>query len=198
MNLRRLSPKQSRALAVALLVLVVAAAVTAVALPTWLLHKRYNNYLEDYSDRLKRYRRVALMRPAIEESIKAVEARVGRQYYLKGSSASSAAAELQGLVTRLIETNKGKIISSQALPAKDDGKTAEPVKATISVQLNASIIQLLLILHTLETNRPYLFIDQLSVRAGQGRMYRAVPGVEPEYAIQLTVSGFAPAGGGKQ
>lgn len=192
-----LSSAQSRALALLLLLLVVAAAVAAVALPTWLLHKRYDSHLEDYTDRLKRYRRVVAMRPAIEEGMKAVEARAGRQYYLKGASAASAAAELQGLVTRIIESHGGKILSSQALPAKEEAKTAEPAKAAISVHLNASIVPLMVILHTLETGRPYVFVDQLTVRAGQGRAYKPVPGVEPEYLVQLTVSGFAPAGGAK-
>lgn len=193
----RLSPLQSRALAVSLLVLVILAAVAAVAFPTWLLHKRYDSYLEDYTDRLKRYRRVAALRPAIEEAMKAAEARAGRQSYLKGSSPASAAAELQGVVTRIIETNNGRIISSQALPAKADGKTTEPAKAAISILMNATIRSQLLILHALETNQPYLFVDQLTVRAGQGRVYKPVPGVEPEFQVQLTVSGFAPAGGVK-
>jgi general secretion pathway protein M len=192
-----LSPKQSRALALSLLVLAVSAAVTAVALPTWLLHKRYDGYLEDYTNRLQRYRRVAALRPAIEEGMKAVEARAGRQYYLKSASVAASAAELQGLVTRIIETQNGKIISSQALPAKDEGKTAGPAKAAISIQMNASIMPLLRILHTLESNQPYLFVDQLTVRAGQGRAYKPVAGVEPEYMVQITVSGFATAGGGK-
>ena len=194
---RRLSPAQSRALALLLLLLVISAAVAAVALPTRLLHQRYDSYLEDYTDRLRRYRRVAALRPAIEKEIKAVEARAGRQYYLKGASPASSAAELQGLVTRIIETHNGKINSSQALPAKTDGKTAGPARATISVQMNASIIPLLLILHTLETTQPYLFVDQLAVRATQGRAYRPVAGVQPEYVVQLRVSGFALAEGGK-
>lgn len=193
----RLTPKQSRALALSLLLLVVLTAVAAVALPTWLLHKRYDSYLEDYTDRLQRYRRVEALRPGIEEAMKAVEARAGRRYYLKAASPALSAAELQGLVTKIIETNNGKIASSQALPAKDDGKAAEPVKIAISVQMSASITSLLGILHSLETSQPYLFVDQLTVSANQGRAYRPIPGVEPEYVVQLTVSGFALAGGGK-
>ena len=193
----RLTPRQSRALALSLLLLVVSAAVAAVALPTWLLHERYDSYLEDYTDRLQRYRRVEALRPAIEEATKAVEARAGRQYYLKAASTALSAAELQGSVTRIIETHKGRIASSQALPGKEDGKATEPVKVAISVQMSSSIVSLLLILHSLETSQPYLFVDQLIVSANQGRGYKPVPGVQPEYVVQLTVSGFALAGGGK-
>ena len=192
-----LTPKQSRFLALLLLFLVVLAAVAAFALPTWMLNKRYDSVLEDYTDRLQRYRRVVALRPAIEKATKEVEARAGRQYYLKGASQALSAAELQGMVTRIIETGNGKIASSQALPAKDDGKAGEPAKATILVQMNASIIPLLTILHTLETSRPYLFVDGLTVWANQGRAYKPVPGIQPEYTVQLTVSGFALPGGGK-
>jgi hypothetical protein len=63
--------------------------------------------------------------------------------------------------------------------------------------MSASIAPLLLILHALETSQPYLFVDQLTVQANQGRGYKPVPGVEPEYVVSLTVFGFAPAGSGK-
>lgn len=193
----RLFPGQSRALAVSLLLLVISAVVAGVALPAWLMNEHYDSTLEDYSDRLKRYQRVVALRPAIEDAMKTVEARAGRQYYLKSASPALSAAELQGLVTRIIETHQGRIAASLALPAKDDGKAAEPVKVAISVQMIASIIPLMKILHTLETSQPYLFVDQLTVQANQGRGYKPVPGVEPEYVVSLTVFGFAPAGSGK-
>jgi len=193
----RLTSAQSRLLAAALLLLVIALVVAAIGVPTLLLHKRYDNHLDDFSDRLQRYRRVAALRPQIDASIAEVEARMGRQFYLKATTPSSAAAELQALVTRVIEANKGRIVTSQVLPVKDEGKAGEPIKAAISVQMNASIIQLLIILHALESNQPYVFVDQLTVRAGQGRAYRPVPGAEPDYVVQLAVSGFAPAGAGK-
>ena len=192
----RLSAMQSRVLAVSLLLLVIAAAVAAVALPTWLVHKHYDAYLEDFTDRLMRYRRVAALRPAIEEGIAAVEARAGRQNYLKGTSPASAAAELQGLATTVIEAHEGRIIGSQALPAKAGAKVAEPGKVAISILMNATINSLPRIVYALETTQPYLFLDQLTVRVG-GRINRLVPGAEPEYQVQLTVSGYALAGGGK-
>ena len=192
-----LAPRQSRALAVSLLLLVISVVVAGIALPVWLLNKHYDSYLEDYTDRLQRYRRVVALRPAIEDAMKTVEARAGRQYYLKSASPALSAAELQGLVTRIIETHQGKIAASRALPPNEDGKAAEPVKVAISVQMSASIVQLRLILHALETNQPYLFVDQLTVQANQGRGYKPVPGVEPEYMVSLTVFGYAPAGSSK-
>ena len=195
--MRPLTPRQSRALALALLAGSVLALAAAIAVPTWLLHQRYDRAIEDFSDRLARYRRVASLRPQIEDSIKAVEARASRQYYLKSSSPGSAAAELQGLVTKIAEANKGRVMSSQALPGKDEGKGGEAVKAATMMQLNASITSLLAILHAIDIHHPYLFVEQITVRAGQGRGYRPTPGVEPEYVVQITVAGYGPPAGGK-
>lgn len=192
-----LTPLQSRLLAALLALLALALLTAAVALPTLALHKRYDQFIDDYGDRLQRYRRVAALRPAIEEAIKGAEQRDSRKYYLKAGSPTLAAAELQGLVTRIVDINQGKIVSSQILPSKEEAKAAGPLKVAISVQLGAAIIPLQMILHTLETAEPYLFIDQMTVRANQGRAYKPMPGVQPEYVVQLTVHAYAPASGAK-
>jgi general secretion pathway protein M len=192
-----LTPIQSRLLAILLALLALALLSAAVALPTLWLHKRYDQFIEDYSDRLQRHRRVAALRPAIEDAIKTAEKRDSHKYYLKGTSPTLAAAELQGLVTRIIDGNQGKIMSSQILPPKDEAKTTGPQKIAISVQLGAAIIPLQMILHTLETTEPYLFIDQLTVRANQGRTYKPIPGSQPEYVVQLTVHAYASTAGTK-
>lgn len=193
----RMTASQSRFAAVGLLILVAALLAAAVALPTWWLHRHYDNHLEDYSDRLARYRRVAAMRPAIEEAIATLEKRDAHKYYLKGASPTLTAAELQGYVARVIESRKGRIISTQVLPAKDEGKTTGPTKVVLSVQMNTAIVPLQLVLHALETGEPYLFIDQLVVRASQGRGYKPVPGVQPEFNVQMTIHGYALPAGGK-
>lgn len=193
----RLTPLQSRYIALALLLLAVVSIVAAAAWPTWWLNRRYDTSLDDYTDRLARYRRVAALRPAIEQAISAAEKREGRKYYLKGPSATLAAAELQGMVTRIVEVHKGRVISSQVLPSKDEGKAGAASKVSISIILNASIIPLQMILHTVETQEPYLFIDQLTVRANQGRAYRPQPGVQPEFGVQMTLHGYLNTPGAK-
>lgn len=197
-----LTPPQSRLAAAGILLAVLGSLGAAIAIPVWWLHKHYDTYLEDYSDRLTRYRRVAALRPAVEEAIAGVEERASRKFYLKSASPTLAAAELQGLVTRIMETNKGRIISSQIQStnetAKDDAKSKGPAKVTILVQMNASMVPLQLILHAVESAEPYLFIDQFTVRAHHGRGYKPVPGIQPEFAVQMTISGYTPTDGDKQ
>lgn len=191
----RLTPLQQRLAAVGLLLILLGAIVGAVAFPGWWLNKRYDDYLSDYTDRVERYLRVAAFRSDIEKAVVDIEKRDSRQFYLKGASSGLAAAELQGLVTQVIETHGGRVVSSQIQQAKDDAKPKGVAKVTISVQLNAPIVPLQLILHAIESHQPYFFVDQFSVRANQGRGYKPVPGGQPEFAVQLTISAYIPIEG---
>jgi hypothetical protein len=176
---------------VILLLALVVLLVAAVAWPALMLHKRYDMVIEDSLDRLSRYNRVASMRSAIEKSIAAVEKRDARKYYWKGNTPALVAADIQGSVTKIIEANQGRIISSQTLQTPDDGKVTGPAKISISVQMSASVVPLQLILYALEANAPYLFIDQLSIRGNQSRGFKPPPGVQPEVVVQLTIRGYS-------
>lgn len=193
----RLTPVQSRIAAVVLLFAVVLMLVAAIAFPAWWLHARYDQAIDDFSDRLQRYQRVAALRPGIEEAIKDVEKRNARRNYLQAASSTLATAELQRLVTQIIEKHKGRVASSQVLPIKEEAKKGSATKISVSVQLNASAVPLQLVLHALETNEPYLFVNMLTVRASHGRNYRVIPGAQPEFVVQITVSAYVqlPEGG---
>ena len=205
----QLTRMQSRFAAIGLLLLVICTLVAAVVVPVWWQHKRYDGLIEEYSDRLTRYRRVAALRPRIEDALSDAAKRDSRKFYLKAVSPTLAAAELQGLVTQLIGTNKGRVFSSQIQQATDDPKNdakdgatpnspaKSPVKVSVSVQMTASAVPLQLILHAVESQEPYLLIDQLTVRTNQGRGYKPVPGIQPEFVVQMTVSGYTALDGEK-
>jgi general secretion pathway protein M len=189
-----LSRTQSRLAALTVLLLAIVLVVTSVALPTLRLHRHYDDALDSLSDRLSRYQRVAAMRPVIEQTAKEVEKRDARKYYWKGNTPALVAAEMQSVVTRIVSDNNGKILSSQPLPVKDDGKPSAHPTTSLSVQMTASIVPLQLILHAIESHEPYLYVDQLSVRSNQGRTYKPVPGNQPEFVIQFTVHGYSMPG----
>jgi general secretion pathway protein M len=198
----KLTPGQRRLVAVLLLLLAVSLMAAAIFWPTWQLHQHYDAHIDDMTDHLGRYRRIVALRPAIEEATAEVGKRNGQKHYLKGDTPAVAGAELQSLVTRLVESNSGRLISSQVMPVAEESKNKDaklggPKKIAINLQMNTSIVPLQMILHALETNEPYVFIDQLTVRATQNRNYKPVPGVQPEFSVQLTVHGYALAGGTK-
>ncbi len=185
-----ISVRQSQLVAIFLLIVALGLAFAALAVPVWWLHQHYDYYIDDYSDRLRRYQQIADLRSQIEHSISTVTERDAGKYYLKGATPALAGAELQGLVTRIVEAQKGKLFSSQIL-ANNSLKEDEPIsKIAIQVQLSAAIIPLQLILHSLEANQPYLFIDKLLITSNFGRLYKPLPGVQPDYQVQLTVSAY--------
>ena len=59
------------------------------------------------------------------------------------------------------------------------------------MQANVTPLALQQILLGIESRVPFLFIDNLAIRAGQGRLYRPQPGVDPEFGLQMTLHGYA-------
>ena len=111
-----LTPTQSRYAALVLLLAVLSLVVVAIAWPVLRLHQHYDEHIEEYSDHLSRFRRVAALRPDIESAVAAVTRQDGHKFYLQATTSTLAAAELQNQVTKIIESQQGRIISSQSLP----------------------------------------------------------------------------------
>jgi len=168
-------------------------ALAVVALPLWLAHQHYDDALEDIDKRLVRYERLAASRGQLEQKLEGVRALGSRKYFLKASAASLSAAEVQDRVRQFIESAGGRVISVQMGTARDEGKFKQ---VPVTVQANANILVTRRILHALETNEPYLFVDSLVVRTQVPPGHKPAPGFEPEMFIQFDVSGYAIPGGG--
>ncbi len=186
-----LNPKQSRTLAVALFAVAVVLAIAVIVLPPFLLHRHYDYYLDNYSEQLARYQRLANTREATQAKLAAIRAREPRKYFLKNAGPALGASEIQDVAKSLIEGNGGKLIATQVLPPKDDGRFRQIV---INVQMSGSSPALRNIVYAAENAQPYLFIDNLLVRSNQSYNYRPNPGVEPEMFIQFDLSAFAVTG----
>lgn len=167
--------------------------VAAVALPLWFAHQHYDDALEDIEKRLVRYERLAAARGQLEQKLEGVRAIGSRKYFLKASAASLSAAEVQDRVRQFIESSGGRVISVQMGTPRDEGRFKQ---VPVTVQANANILVMRRILHALETNEPYLFVDSLVVRAQVPPGYKPAPGFEPEMFIQFDVSGYAIPGAG--
>ena len=79
----------------------------------------------------------------------------------------------------------------QAPTSRDEGRYRQ---ITVNVQLTANIFALRKILNAIETNTPYLFVDNLTVRTQVPANFRPRPGAEPEMFVQFDVSGYALTG----
>jgi hypothetical protein len=184
-----LPPRQSRAVAIALLVLAVLAGIALLLAPFLLLHRHYDVAIEALQDRIAVYRRVAAQMPELKKTQDALRAKNGRRFFLQNTAPNLASAELQDLVRAAIENNNGRITTIQTAQARDEGRFKQ---IGINVQLFATTPNLQKILYTLETQTPYTVVENITVRPLNAfRGFKPAPGNEPELSVLLDVSGFA-------
>jgi general secretion pathway protein M len=185
----RLSPRNQRYLAVGILAAVVVLALAVLLGPIMLLHRHYDAAIDDLTDRLERYRRVAAQAPELRRALDLIKEKDGRRFYLKNTAPNLAAAELADLVRGTIENNGGRITTSQNPGPRDEGNFKQ---LTVNVQFFATTPNLAKILQALDTQVPYLLVDNMTIRPLNAfRGFKPAPGQEPENNVQLDVSALA-------
>ena len=186
---QRLSPLRQRALALGVLLVLLVVVLGVLVAPVLLLHRHYDLAIADLSDKLARYRRVAAQAPELRTALDAMKAKEGRRFYLRNTAANLAGAELQEAVKAAIENNGGRITTSQNTTTRDDGRFRQ---VGVNVQFFATTPALQKILTALETQEPYLVIENIAVRPLNAfRGFKPGPGQEPELNLQLDVSAWA-------
>ena len=185
----RLPPPRQRLLAVALFVVAVLLALSVLLVPVLLLHKHYDDTIVELTDRVDRYRRVAAQAPEYRKALDAMRDKDGRRFFLKNTAPNLAGAELQEQVRNAIESNGGRITTSQNQGPKDDGRFRQ---ITVTVQFFASTPALQKILYALESQPPYLSVENMTLRPLNAfRGFKPATGQEPEINVQLDVAAFA-------
>ncbi len=185
----KLPPPRQRLLAVALLVVAVVLVLSALLVPLLLLHKHYDDSIAEFTDRVERYRRVAAQAPEYRKALDAIRDKDGRRFFLKNTAPNLAGAELQEQVRAAIESNGGRITTSQNQGPKDEGRFRQ---ITVTVQFFASTPALQKILYAIEAQPPYLSVENMTLRPLNAfRGFKPVTGQEPEINVQLDVAGFA-------
>src|SRR4051812_40204951 len=160
-TLGRLKPAQSRALAITLLVAAILLALAVLVAPIVMLHRHYDDAIASLADRLERYRRVAAQAPEFRKALDAMRERDGRRFFLKNTAPNLAGAELQEAVRAAIEGNGGRITTSQNAAPKDDGRFKQ---IGVNVQFFANTPNLQKILYAIETQQPYVMVENLTLR----------------------------------
>jgi hypothetical protein len=185
----RLTPPQQRALAVGVLLLAVIAALVVLLGPIVLFHRHYDAAIEETSSRLELYRRVAAQAPDLRAALDVMKQRDGRRFFLKNTAPNLAGAELSDLVRASIENNNGRITTSQSPAPREDGRFRQTF---VTVQFFATTPALAKILAALDTQVPYVVVDNLTIRPLNAfRGFKPAPGQEPELNVQMDVSAWA-------
>lgn len=186
--MKPLNAQQKKATALAILVLVAAMLIAAIALPVWLLNRHYDSALEESVNRLDRFSRIIGMRDGLQKQALEVKALEAKHHFLKSGSPSLVAAELQQQAQAIFDANGAKVNSIQPLPNKDEGAYRQ---VTVQVQLVAPLSAVKGMLYAMESAHPYLFLDNLSIRANNMVISRNDPLNEPDLVVMFDLSGFA-------
>lgn len=122
-----------------------------------------NSKLVQSEKRLHSYQRLMAEEQTIAASLAALrELPSERLILLPDASSAIASANLRDLINRYIENTGAKLISSQSYGG-DDLAGLELVGLRIHV--SGEVEHLLDLLHSLETQHPYLFVEKLNVTA---------------------------------
>jgi general secretion pathway protein M len=159
--------------------------------------------IADSEDQLVRYRRLIRTLPELRAELERVRANESfKAFYFDAPTAALAGAELQRQVQDIVTAASGRLISTQILPGPPE---ESPPRVRVRTQIQGSTETLLDVLYDIEQARPFLFVDQVSVRSSarprqpasdrRGRMIRRPP-VNPagELTVRLDIFGFTLGG----
>lgn len=183
------SPPLRRALALTLLALVLATGWSAIIEPLLAEWQRQDMEAAQSSRLLAGYRRLAARRAELEREWQAAQEAVpARQGLMEGGDATLLAAMLQSRIKQIVEGNGGQVRSMQILP-----QARESDFEKVGIQMDFAIASggLAAALHEIETARPYLFIEALSLRAPDAPLSGAP--AEQQLSVRWNVHGYAKA-----
>ena len=189
--LAQASPAVRRIVALGLLLALLLMAAFWVALPLWQDYADARASAAEYEAALQKIAASGRDPSALEAELTRLKARrAAAPGLLAGPTDALAAAELQTRLKAVTQTSNGVFRSIQTLPVHDEGSFRRvAVRAQMTVRLN----ELVHILHDLESSSPFLFLDQVSVRAVTGRVVRSAPLVsaqEPDLEVGFEVYGY--------
>ena len=111
-----------------------------------------------------------------------------KAYYFDADTPAIAGAQLQSEVQDMVRSAGARPVSAQVLPSNEQD---DPPRVRVRIQLQGTTEQLFDVLYRVESARPFLLIDQLSIRSQarsnqrRGRTARGTP--RPDNQDQLTV-----------
>jgi general secretion pathway protein M len=183
-----LSPPLRRLLAVALLIAVASLIWSALISPVATDYTEAQATIERMQSALDRKpaaeREIALLRTELADLKRRQLSDAG---FIEGANESIAAAQLQSRVKTAVDSVKGELRSTQSLPARDDGKYR---RITVRGQVLLTTAGLQRVLYDLENAWPYLFLDNVEIKAQPFARDRDVAPQDPTLEIRFDVSGL--------
>jgi general secretion pathway protein M len=187
--LSRESVLPGRIAAVALLLVAIACATAAVALPIAKAFRDYDASIANLRTQVARYDAMERMRAPLQARLSRITTqRPAGEELLGGGSTAVAGAQLQDLIKRHVAEGGGTFVSAQSLPAEDE---ASFERIGLRVQFTTTVEGLVRSMHAIESGRPLLIVENLDVRARAVRKGEEFDRTRPVVlAVTVDVAGF--------
>ena len=151
------------ALAWGLALLIPLLLVLSVALPWRQRVQVLDEQLARGTDQLQRYQRLMGTLPVLRAELAREQANDDfKAFYFDAETPALAGARLQSEVQEVVRAAGARPISTQILPVDKD---EQPPRVRIRTQLQGTTGELLDVLYRIEEARPFLFVDQMSIRS---------------------------------
>lgn len=181
--------ERDRLLALALLLAMLGLAYLLVVHPLFTQPLRAQDArIAELRDRDARVRAMLKQAPQIQQRLAEIDARGTGTGFLSEPTTELATAALIQELERVLEEvtpgNRGCAITNRA-PLSGEPLPGRFRRVTVQVRLRCGNAETLAILHALESQRPYLFVDVLNISS---QRYFAIPGNSPPQEGGLDVS----------
>ena len=188
--IKKLNPRQRRLLALVILVLALGAVFSVTVLPVLLANRHYQDTITMQKSRLQQLQRAAALGDTLQPQYEQLKRwQKTDAHYLKSNSAALAAAELQRLVKRIVVAKNAEVVSTQILTTRqEEGFDRVALKVRIRGELE-NIVQAF---HVIETGEPFVFLENVSVRASRGRRVRGKVATLQTLDIDMELIGYMP------
>jgi general secretion pathway protein M len=186
--IEKLNPRQRRLLALGILVLALGAVFGVTVLPVLLANQHYQDTITAQKSRLQQLQRAATIGDALKPQYEQLKRwQTTDAQYLKSNSAALAAAELQRLVKRIVVAKNAEVVSTQILTTRqEEGFDSVALK----VRIRGGLENIVQAFHVIETGDPFVFLDNVSVRAGRGRRVRGKVAALQTLDIDMELIGY--------
>ncbi len=182
----------SRFLALAILAAIVALLWLFVVLPVTAKFDTYDESMAQSEELLARYLRMSGARADLEAALEETRRdQASVSGFLTGASIQWVAADLQNKLKRLINANGGELNSIQMLPQEAENGFH---KVAMRVVMTGDTETLRRVIYTIETANPYLFLDNLDIRAQRKRTQKNENRAAEKLQVRYDVYGYMPAG----
>ena len=179
----QLNNKQQRYLALGLLALLLLLIYWVAIMPLLDKSQFYRESIEDSEFRLQRYKRSIAGKEAWQKQLLTVKQREqSSQHFSNKETPALASADFQKLIKTTVTDAGGRLTSTQVVPPSEEDSFS---KITIKVRMTGNMETLRDVLYTLESTRPMLLIDNLTLRPIRGKRNRKTRKMMPSDQLNV-------------